>query len=103
MIEKLGHTLDIASDGTDAVKLFQTKKYDLILMDIRMPGMSGFEATKKIRELESLEKQIPIIALTADATKSNREKCINSGMNDYLTKPIDFPLLQKTLEKWRID
>ncbi len=100
MLEKIGHKPSIAFDGLEAIEKFKAGQYDLILMDLRMPGMSGLEATKEIRELEIATEHIPIIALTADASNQDYEKCINSGMDDYLTKPIDFSLLKKTIDKW---
>ena len=91
LIEKLGHKLDIAENGAIAVEKFKNGNYDLILMDIQMPVMDGLEATKAIRALEqhdSSKKAIPIVALTANTMKGDKEKFLSSGMNDYIGKPF---------------
>ncbi len=89
-ITKNGHQLDIANDGLEAVEKFQENKYDLILMDIQMPNMNGYEATQSIRKIEHKENKeaIKIIAMTANALKGEKEKCIEIGMNGYLSKPF---------------
>ncbi len=91
LLKKLGLSFDIADDGLQAIDRFNAKKYDLILMDENMPNMSGIEATKVIRKLQKDKalKYTPIIALTANAIKGDRERFINAGMNEYLSKPID--------------
>jgi CheY-like chemotaxis protein len=87
VFSEYGMNADIALNGKIAIDLIQKQDYDLILMDIEMPDMNGYEATKYIRE--ELESNVPIIALTAHALPGEREKCIELGMNDYLSKPID--------------
>jgi CheY-like chemotaxis protein len=87
LFSEYGMNTDIALNGKIAIDLLQQQDYDLILMDIEMPDMNGYEATKYIRE--ELESNVPIIALTAHAMPGEREKCIELGMNDYLSKPID--------------
>ncbi|PCI96379.1 MAG: hypothetical protein COB15_10450 [Flavobacteriales bacterium] len=88
LIEK-GINVKIVSDGQQAVSYLEKKDYDLILMDMQMPIMDGYEAMKKIREFSEPEKRnIPIVALTAHATEGEREKCIHAGANDYLSKPF---------------
>ncbi len=96
IIEQAGHQLDIAENGKIAVELLQSRRYHLVLMDCSMPEMDGFAATGVIRSQEgrghltaSGLKRIPIIALTANAIKGDREKCLESGMDDYLTKPFN--------------
>jgi two-component system sensor histidine kinase/response regulator len=75
--------------------------FDLILMDVQMPEMDGFETTIAIREAEKRSGQhIPIIAMTAHAMKGDRERCVEAGMDDYLTKPLDLRSLRRTVEKW---
>ena len=94
MIESWGFEVDIAVNGKEALLLVQQKSYDLVLMDIQMPEMDGVEATKHIRQLEDAVKAaIPIIALTANALKGDRERFLSAGMNDYLPKPINEPNL----------
>ena len=78
----------VVENGEDAVKMVKDEKFDVILMDMQMPVMNGFEATEKIRELTEY-KDTPIIALTAFAMKGDREKCLESGATDYIPKPID--------------
>ena len=90
---------DMAENGLEAVKKVQEKKYDLILMDENMPVMNGIEATKKIRELN---EKAPIVAVTANALKGDKEKFIDAGMNDYLSKPIDNVEFIKVLQKYLI-
>ena len=86
-----GYDVTIASNGKIAIENLQENKYDLILMDLQMPEMNGFEATKHIRKV--MNSNIPIIALTADVTSVDVEKCIAAGMNDYVSKPIDEKIL----------
>lgn len=88
-----------ANDGDEAIKLAQNKLFDLILMDIQMPLRNGYEATAEIRKL-SQYKNIPIIALTAGILNGEREKCIEFGMNDYLSKPILVQDFQQIIQKW---
>ena len=87
-LKKLGHKVDIANNGKEGVNMFQLKIYDIILMDIMMPVMDGLTATLKIREIEVNKKNTPIIAITANAFESDRNKCLSVGMNDYMTKPF---------------
>ena len=88
-LERAGHTSTIANNGLEAVEALKKEKFDLILMDMQMPVMDGYEATAAIRESDSLQdRNIPIIALTAHAMKGDKEKCIAAGMNGYVTKPI---------------
>jgi CheY-like chemotaxis protein len=86
-------------NGKDAVDQFETIKPNIIFMDIQMPIMNGYEATKAIREFE-LGKTIPIIAITAGAEKEEREKCLNAGMDDYISKPILKGIIEETVLKW---
>jgi signal transduction histidine kinase/CheY-like chemotaxis protein len=92
---------DIAVNGIEAVKLVRNHEYDLILMDIQMPEMDGYTATKKIRN--ELHSSIPIIAMTAHALAGEKEKCLSLGMNDYLSKPIDEKNLYKQITKYAIE
>lgn len=86
-LNKAGAKSEIANNGAEAVEMIGAKNYDIVLMDIQMPEMDGYEASKKIR---SEGNQIPIIAMTAHAFQGEREKCLSAGMDDYLTKPIRF-------------
>lgn len=105
VIEKLAnqrgwHTTS-AKNGEEAVEKYKRSSFNAILMDVQMPIMDGYEATKIIRQLENKKsKQTPIIAMTAHAIKGDREKCIEAGMNDYMTKPIDAKEFHATVDKW---
>lgn len=83
-----GYNATAVSNGAEAIKAVKNGKYDLVLMDIQMPEVDGFTATKEIRNLDSMQKNIPIIALTAHALMGDKEKCLKAGMNDYISKPI---------------
>ncbi len=106
MIQRLGHVADLAADGLEALKAVKQKTYDIILMDCQMPNMDGFTATKKIRKWEALKKinsstrPIPIIALTANAHQEDRKNCLEAGMNEHLSKPINLEALQKALSRF---
>lgn len=101
MLEPVGLTIDEACDGQEAVAMVSKTSYDLILMDSHMPVMNGEEATARIRKVEqSSGEHIPIIALTADAISGVRERLLDSGMDDYIEKPIDRAILFKTLRKY---
>jgi CheY-like chemotaxis protein len=89
LLAKQGHTVTEARTGREVLTFYAQGTFDLILMDVQMPEMDGFEATAEIRERERLTgEHIWIIALTAHAIKGDRERCLNAGMDDYLTKPI---------------
>ncbi|NPD46948.1 PAS domain S-box protein [Lentimicrobium sp. S6] len=101
-LEKLGHQVEIANNGREALELFKENHYDLVLMDIQMPEMSGLEATGLIRVHEIRSKKIrktPIIALTANALKTDKDKYIAAGMNDYLSKPFKLQDLIRVLSE----
>jgi two-component system sensor histidine kinase/response regulator len=89
LLSKWGHSVTIANDGRGAVDQWQAADFDLVLMDVQMPELDGFEATEEIRRREvGTGKRIPIIALTAHALAGDREKCLASGMDAYVPKPI---------------
>jgi signal transduction histidine kinase/ActR/RegA family two-component response regulator len=102
ILKKLTLKFDIANDGLEALEAFKINKYDAILMDENMPNLNGIEATKQIRFLEKEQnlKHTPIIALTANALKGDREKFLEAGMDEYLTKPIDKKRLTEILENF---
>ncbi|MXS78612.1 response regulator [Nitrosomonas sp. JL21] len=96
----LGYAADIANDGSEALKRMQNGEYGLLLTDLHMPEMDGFELTKNIRTREVGQKHIPIIALTANALKGEKEHCLSVGMDDYLSKPAQLEDLRLVLEKY---
>ncbi len=102
LLENMGYQSCIACSGTEAIKALETSPYDLVFMDCQMPGMDGFETTAIIRDPHSgvMNHAVPIIAMTAHAMKGDREKCIASGMDDYLSKPIKSSELSGMLLKW---
>jgi len=102
LLKKMNLKFDIASDGLESVEAFKNKKYDAILMDENMPYMNGIEATKMILKIEK-EKNLahtPIIALTANALKGDRERFLEAGMDEYLAKPVNKTKLDNVLSKY---
>jgi signal transduction histidine kinase/CheY-like chemotaxis protein len=106
MLQNLGCSVTVAQNGREVVHTAQKTRYDIILMDCQMPEMDGFEATRLIREWERVigngdsRQPIPIIALTANAVEGDRERCLNAGMDDYLTKPFTQGQLKDILIRW---
>ena len=100
LLGKLGYQVDLAENGLEAINSTKSKRYDLILMDMQMPEMGGVDATRHIRLLDEYNAHVPIVALTANAMNSDNEDCIEAGMNDFLTKPINRDRLIRCLEKW---
>ena len=89
LLRKQGWQVELASNGREAVEKFSTAQFDLVLMDVQMPEMNGFEATTGIREVEkSTGSHVPVIAMTAHAMKGDRERCLEAGMDGYVSKPI---------------
>ncbi len=102
LLHEIGYKVDTATDGLDAIEKASQIQYGAILMDCQMPRMDGFTATEKIRETPR-GANTPIIAMTADAFAENRERCLQAGMNDYLSKPVRTDQLQRILEQWISD
>ena len=100
MLETAGCRVDVAANGIEAVAATNTLSYDLILMDIHMPEMDGLAATRRIRQLESAGRRVPIIAVTADANADDRENYLDAGMDDYLPKPIHTGRLLEMVRQW---
>lgn len=100
MLEMMKCQVDVAEDGNEALSCYKDSQYDLIFMDVQMPGMDGYEVTRQIRALEGSEKHTPIIAVTANALVGDKEKCIEAGMDDYISKPIKGSDLEIMLEKY---
>ena len=102
LLSKMGYNADIAEDGREAIQLWRKNDYQLILMDCLMPTMDGYEATRKIRRKE-INTRIPIIALTANASETDRQKCRQSGMDEVITKPYRRHELEEVLDRWLHD
>jgi PAS domain S-box-containing protein len=102
ILNKFGLSADAVANGAEAMKSLETIPYDLVFMDVQMPGMDGYETTALIRDPESsvLNHDIPVIAMTANAMSGDREKCLAAGMNDYVSKPVTPGVLAGVLEKW---
>lgn len=99
-LERKGLGCDVAVNGEEAVRACGKKKYDIIFMDCQMPVMDGYEATRRIRRSEGENRHTIIIALTAYGVKSDRDRCIEAGMDDYLCKPLRFNELMIMIEKY---
>ncbi len=99
-LETIGYTFDIANDGEEALEMWQSNSYSMLLTDLHMPRMDGYTLATRIREQEQGGARMPIVAYTANALKGERERCLDCGMDEYLTKPIAIKDLEKTLNTW---
>jgi CheY-like chemotaxis protein len=100
LLQKAGFSVDAVENGLLAVERVKTEKYNAVLMDVQMPEMDGYEATRLIRLWENGEQHIPIIAMTAHALKGDRDICLEAGMDDYLSKPLEPQVLFAVLDRW---
>lgn len=100
MLEKLSLSAVVAGNGREALEQLKQSSYDLILMDCQMPELDGYETTREIRNSKSNHSTIPIIAMTANAMADDEQRCLDVGMNDYISKPIDFQKLAVVLSRW---
>lgn len=100
LLKKMGHTSDIANNGFEAIDLILSNDYDLVLMDCQMPVCDGYEATKIIRSLNSHRSRVCILALTANSAAGDSERCIQCGMNGYISKPVSRNRLRNIIETW---
>ncbi|MDD5309545.1 MAG: response regulator [Deltaproteobacteria bacterium] len=102
ILKKLGFAADVVCNGREAVEALATTAYDVVLMDVQMPDMDGYEATAAVRDPRTrvLDHKIPVIAMTAHAMRGDRERCLKAGMNDYVTKPIVPQALAEALDRW---
>ncbi len=107
LVSRMGYRPTVVSDGTQAIDYAMSREFDLVLMDCQMPNVDGFKATEEIRRREAgasgfsrRGSRLPIIALTANATITDRQACLAAGMDDYLTKPVDRDALSAALRKW---
>lgn len=92
-------SVDLAENGIEALEKYDESEYDIILMDIQMPELDGYQTTAEIRKRENGKRHVLIIALTANALAGDREKCIEAGMDDYISKPIEAEKLEDLLKK----
>ena len=100
MIQRLGFRADVAGTGGEAVTMIGRGHYDAVLMDCQMPEMDGYEASRQIRHNERGGRRVPIIAMTADAIEGERDRCLEAGMDDYITKPVKLHVVAAVLERW---
>lgn len=102
MMEMMGCVVDVAEDGLSALAKYKNNHYDVIMMDVQMPELDGYEVTKQIREYEASGGKKPaiVIAITANSMQGDREKCLEAGMDDYISKPLRGEQLEKTLTKY---
>ena len=100
MLSKFGYTAQAANNGEEVLECLARRRFDLILMDIQMPELDGFEATRIIRESNKSYSKIAIIAMTANAMKGDDDRCIKAGMDDYISKPIDADTFKQKLDHW---
>ncbi len=100
MLGLLGYRVDVATSGRDALERFQQGRHAVVLMDCEMPGMDGFEATAELRRLANGGPRVPIVAMTANAAPSYRDRCLAAGMDDYIAKPVRLEILKEVVGKW---
>jgi len=100
LLTRRGHTVELAGSGLVAISAAGRKRYDVILMDVQMPDLDGFEASRQIRAAQGPNQQTPIIAMTAHVMPGDRQRCLDAGMVDYISKPIDTRKLFQILERW---
>ena len=103
MLEHLGFHVDVVTDGAQAVKASLQTPYEAVLMDCQMPILDGYEATGEIRRLQGVSARTPIIAVTASAMKSDQQRCLAAGMDDYLPKPLTLKALAAVMSRWAPD
>jgi CheY-like chemotaxis protein/HPt (histidine-containing phosphotransfer) domain-containing protein len=102
LLERLGLTVDVTENGEVALERLREQPYAMVLMDCQMPVLDGYSATRRLREIEAGQgkPRTPVIAMTAHAMSGDRERCLQAGMDDYLSKPLDRQLLEQTLARW---
>ena len=103
LLRRRGLTVEIAADGLEAVQRFDPERHDAIFMDCQMPNLDGYQATARIRAAGPADRHIPIVAMTAHAFASDRDRCLRAGMDDYLSKPLRSEDLDPVLERWLAD
>jgi CheY-like chemotaxis protein len=99
-LERCGARADVVADGCEALRSLQARAYDAVLMDCQMPNMDGYDATLELRRREAFERHTPVIAMTAHAMEGDRERCLASGMDDYISKPMRHADLAEALVRW---
>ena len=100
MLRKIGYQAEAVQSGREVLSALAAARYDLVLMDCQMPDMDGYEATREIRKLDGPTRDIPVIALTANAMEGDRTRCLSAGMNGYIAKPVTAGAIADVLERW---
>jgi len=103
LLNKLGHQVETATNGIEAVTAVEENRYDVVFMDCQMPEMDGYEATREIRRRQGQGHHTPIIAMTANAMQGDREKCLDAGMDDFVSKPVRRDLIVEVLARWTVE
>ena len=103
MLERMGCSVTVAENGSDALNLMERNRFDIVFMDCNMPEMDGYEATRAIRNMQGSNAGLPIIAMTANVQEGDRQKCLQAGMDDYLSKPLKLDRIRAKLHKWLPD
>ncbi len=97
MLGKMGHQIELATNGLEAVEQWRQSEFDLILMDVQMPVMTGLQATMQIRREEATGAHVPIVAMTASAMSEERDRCLAAGMDDFISKPVSYQVIQQMI------
>jgi CheY-like chemotaxis protein len=101
MLSTMGYAADMAGDGFEALAALERRDYPIVFMDCQMPQMDGFAATEQLRSREGVGRHTYVVAVTASAMVDDRTRCLDAGMDDYLTKPFDLEQLAATMDRWR--
>jgi CheY-like chemotaxis protein len=102
LVQRFGYEVDVVEDGVAALQALSEREYNLVLLDCQMPNLDGYGAAAEIRLRERESRRTPLIALTANAMPGDRERALESGMDDYLTKPIDLQKLSAAIDRWAL-
>jgi CheY-like chemotaxis protein len=97
MLGKMGHRITLATNGRQALEQWRQSDYDLILMDVQMPEMTGLQATMQIRREEAVGARVPIVAMTASAMNEERDRCLAAGMDDFISKPVSYKVIEQMI------
>jgi two-component system sensor histidine kinase/response regulator len=97
MLAKMGHRITLATNGLEALELWRQSDFDLVLMDVQMPEMTGLQATMQIRREEAIGAHVPIVAMTASAMSEERDRCLAAGMDDFISKPVSYNVIEQMI------